>query len=83
MAIETTTRPQPQEKKVWVVIDVPWLAQRCGVQPTGEVRVVLGKIHLEAVIPDIPATANIPAGALVTATGQSLFIPHGIALITE
>lgn len=80
MAIETAL-PQPKDKKVWVVIDVDWLGRQCGVRPTGDVRVVLGKVQLAALIPDIPETATIPDGALVTATGQNLFIPQGLAVL--
>ena len=82
MAIEHLSSTPP-EKKVWVVIDVPWLAAHCGVKPTGQARVVLGKIHLEAIIPDVPETAGITPGALVMVTGQNLFVPQGIAVIQE
>ena len=86
MVIEQTGAPNgsPTTKKVWLEVAPRWIGQVCGgLAVTGEARVVLGKIHVEVVIPDVADTASMPAGSMVTATFQTLFVPQGIAPVSS
>lgn len=58
----------------WLEIDPRWVTNLFQIEFTGEVKCVLGKVHIGVRSP------HIVKGAIVHGTGSMAFVPHGIAL---
>lgn len=68
MPIESTPETLPSG---WLQFDARWLASLFGMQPTGEVRVVLGKIHVGVSHPELQP------GQVVEGMLTHTFLPTG------
>ena len=60
-------------KRGWIEFDVTFLASMFGLKPTGEVKVILGKVHIGVEDGRVPADGAVLEG-LVTHT----IIPTGV-----
>ena len=63
----------PTIRRGWIEFDVTFLAQLFGLTPTGEARVVLGKIQVGVQDPRIPSEGAIVEGLLTHA-----IVPTGV-----